>query len=232
MCGRFTQAVPWSAVWAFSHPLTIAVPAESFVPSYNVAPTQQAWVIAGDGHGNAKAGRMRWGLVPHWSKDLKSGLSTFNARIESAATKPTFREAFERRHCLVPAGGYFEWVGEGRAKQPWYVRPERDPLLLFAGIWDRWLSSDGVPLLSFSILTQAAVGALAHLHHRQPVMLSPPLALEWLTPDQQPSVRVLEHAAAPALHWYPVASDVGSARANGEHLIQPLQRARDAQQQV
>jgi putative SOS response-associated peptidase YedK len=222
MCGRFTQAVPWSAVWAFSQPLTIAVPPESFVPSYNVAPTQSAWVIAGDGRGGAKAGRMRWGLVPHWSKDLKSGFSTFNARIETAATKPTFREAFERRHCLVPAGGYYEWTGEGRAKQSWYIHPERDPLLFFAGIWERWTSNHGEPLLSFSILTTAAEGDLASLHHRRPVILPAEIAPAWLMPDHHPASDVLARAAVPALRWYAVAPEVGNAKANGAHLIAPL----------
>lgn len=222
MCGRFTQAVPWSAVWAFSHPLTIAVPAESFIPSYNIAPTQHAWVIAGDGHGGAKAGRMRWGLIPRWSKELKSGFSTFNARIETAATKPTFREALERRHCVVPAGGYFEWVGEGRSKQPWYIHPKHDPLLLFAGIWERWTSTGGETLLRFSILTTAADGDLAALHHRRPVMLSPELAPAWLAPDLHPSHEILRHAGVPELQWYAVSPAVGSVRANGAHLIAPL----------
>lgn len=112
MCGRFTQATPWAAVRAFSEPLTLTLPAEPLEPSYNIAPTQQAWVIASDGKGGGKAGQMRWGLVPHWAKDIKCGLATFNARIETAATKPTFRTSFAARHCLVPASGYYEWVGE------------------------------------------------------------------------------------------------------------------------
>ena len=173
MCGRFTQAMPWSAVWAFSQPLALAVPDEPLVPRYNIAPTQSAWVIASDGHGGAKAGTMRWGLVPHWGKDLKLGLSSFNARIETAAAKPTFRQAFERRHCLLPASGYYEWVSAGKAKQPWYIRPVDAPMMLFAGLWDRWQSPDGTTLLSFTVLTQAADGELASLHDRRPVMVPP-----------------------------------------------------------
>jgi putative SOS response-associated peptidase YedK len=116
MCGRFAQAVPWSTVWAFSQPLAIAIPEEPLVPRYNIAPTQAAWVVAGYGARGAKAGSMRWGLVPGWAHKLPLGLSTFNTRAESAPTKPTFRHLLERRHFLVPAHGCCEWVGTGRAK--------------------------------------------------------------------------------------------------------------------
>jgi putative SOS response-associated peptidase YedK len=95
------------------------------------------------GAGGAKVGSMRWGLVPGWADSAASRLSTFNARIESAATKPTFRQVLGRRHCLVPASGYYEWVGRWRAKQPWYIRPANDPLMFFAGLWDRWQSPAG-----------------------------------------------------------------------------------------
>lgn len=227
MCGRFTQAVPWAVVWAFSQPLVLEVPEEPVVPRYNIASTQEAWVIAGDGRGGAKAGRMRWGLVPHWAEDVKSGLATFNARLESAATKPTFRQAFERRHCLVPASGYYEWVGTGKAKQPWYIRPERDPVLFFAGIWDRWVPPNGAPMLSFSILTMAAAGELARLHDRQPVMLAADLARAWLTPDHLSSEQGLTAAAMPSLCWYPVATAVGNVREDGEHLIKPVDEPLD-----
>lgn len=221
MCGRFTQAAPWSAVWAFSQPLVLSISEDALVPRYNIAPTQEAWVIADNGRGGAKAGRMRWGLVPHWAEDLKLGAATFNARLESAATKPTFRHAFARRHCLVPASGYYEWVGVGKAKQPWYIHPDRDPVLLFAGIWDRWMSPNGTSLLSFSILTTAAEGDLASLHDRRPVVLSADLAPAWLTPDQHSPFDVLASATPPLLRWYAVGTAVGDARKDGEHLIAP-----------
>lgn len=228
MCGRFTQGVPWSEVWAFLQPLVLVVPEEPLRPRYNIAPTQDAWVIAGDGRGGAKAGRMRWGLVPHWAEDVKSGLATFNARLESAVTKPTFRQAFERRHCLVPASGYYEWVGTGKGKQPWYIRPERDPVLFFAGIWDRWVPPMGAPVLSFSMLTMSAEGELAVLHDRRPVMLPPDLAAEWLAPDRHSPVDVLAAAALPALCWHPVGTAVGNVREDDEHLMRPLRNPIDA----
>lgn len=221
MCGRFTQAMPWSAVWAFSQPLVLAMPDEPLVPRYNVAPTQSAWVIASDGHGGAKAGKMRWGLVPHWAKDLNSGLATFNARIETAATKPTFRQAFERRHCLLPASGYYEWVSAGKAKQPWYIRPVDAPMMLFAGLWDRWQSPDGTTLLSFTVLTQAADGELASLHDRRPVMVPPSKIGEWLAAGAGSVERLVTRAGGTELAWHRVGKEVGNARAEGASLIEP-----------
>lgn len=219
MCGRFTQAVPWSVVWAFSQPLVSEVPEEPLVPRYNIAPTQEAWVIAGDGRGGAKAGRMRWGLVPHWAEDVKSGLATFNARLESAATKPTFRRAFERRHCVVPASGYYEWVGAGKAKQPWYIRPERDPVLFFAGIWDRWVPPNGAPMLSFSILTTVAEGPLMALHHRRPIIVPPAFVGPWLEAGHHAPLELLSKLPSSALGWHSVATAVGNVSADHVELI-------------
>ena len=220
MCGRFTQAVPWSAVWAFSQPLVLAVPDEPLQPRYNIAPTQSAWVIAGDGRGGAKVGTMRWGLIPHWTKELKAGLATFNARIESAATKPTFRQSFERRHCLVPASGYYEWVGEGKDKQPWYIHPVDAPLMLFAGLWDRWVSPEGEALLSFTVLTDAADGELTTLHDRRPVMLQPEQAATWLDAARWRD-EPRDFGEPPALEWHPVGREVNNARNDYDELIRP-----------
>lgn len=220
MCGRFTQGIPWSEVWAFLQPLGLAVPEEPLRPRYNIAPAQAAWVIASDGLGGARVGSMRWGLIPHWTKYLKSSLATFNARIESAATKPTFRQSFERRHCLVPASGYYEWVGEGKDKQPWYIHPVDAPLLFFAGLWDRWVSPDGEALLSFTVLTEAADGELSKLHDRRPVMLQPEHAAVWFDATRW---RDEQHALGepPALAWHPVGREVNNARIDNEGLIRP-----------
>jgi len=222
MCGRFSQATPWSEVWAFSQPLVLSVPAEPIVPRYNIAPTQLAWVIASDGQGGAKAGAMRWGLVPHWAKDSKSGFATFNARIETAATKPTFRQAFERRHCLVPVSGYYEWVGEGREKQPWYIHPAEGSVMFLAGLWERWVSPAGESVLSFTVLTEPAEGEMAALHLRKPVMIQAALAPEWLNADAHAAADVLARVRPAALQWHTVGSKVGNARADGEELIRAL----------
>jgi len=194
------------------------VPEEPLLPRYNIAPTQLAWTIASDGKGGLKAGVMRWGLVPHWTKELKSGLATFNARIESAATKPTFRQAFERRHCLVPVSGYYEWVGDGKAKQPWYIHPAEAPLMFLAGLWERWASPIG-DLLSFTVLTEPAEGELKALHDRKPIIISPEMASQWLDALAHRSVEVLAQARSPRLLWHQVGTAVGNARLEGKQLI-------------
>lgn len=221
MCGRFTQIATWAEVWAFSQPLALTPPAEPLEPRYNIAPTQQAWIIASDGKGGGKAGQMRWGLIPHWAKDIKSGVSTFNARIETAAIKPTFRSSFGKRHCLVPAGGYYEWAGEGVKKQPWYIYPTDGALMFFAGLWDRWISPHGEALLSFSVLTEPAEGPLAELHQRRPVFIPPNRASEWLScsrldPDGA------GRRDSPSLAWHRVGSQIGRAKAAGPSLIEPI----------
>ncbi|WP_397574254.1 SOS response-associated peptidase [Silanimonas sp.] len=221
MCGRFTQAVPWSAVWAFSQPLVLAVPDEPLSPRYNIAPTQSVWVIAGDGAGGAKVGAMRWGLVPGWANSLPSGLSTFNARIESVAMKPTFQQVFGRRHCLIPVGGYYEWVGTGRAKQPWYITPSEDQMMFFAGLWDRWMSPTGEALLSFTVLTAPADGGLARLHDHRPMIIPAVLGGDWLSAGPK-ALSVLTGLQPPDLRWHPVAIDVGNVRSDHSGLIEPV----------
>jgi putative SOS response-associated peptidase YedK len=146
---------------------------------------------------------MRWGLVPHWAPDAKGGFSTINARIETAAEKPAFRGPWQRRRCLVPANGYYEWVTDAQGhKQPFYLQPADEPLLMFAGLWDRWNAADGTPLLSFSIVTEAASGPIAALHHRRPLMLQAPQFADWLTAPSQALGPLLASAPRPALRWH------------------------------
>jgi len=223
MCGRFTQLAPWSEVWAFSQPLVLAVPDAAVEPRWNIAPSTAAWVIASDGHGGDKAGAMRWGLVPHWAPDAKGGFSTINARIETAAEKPAFRGPWQRRRCLVPANGYYEWVTDAQGhKQPFYLQPADEPLLMFAGLWDRWNAADSTPLLSFSIVTEAAEGPIAALHHRRPLMLQAPQFADWLTAPSQALGPLLASAPRPALRWHAVGPAVGNPRNEGPLLVEPL----------
>ena len=223
MCGRFTQLAPWSEVWAFSQPLVLAVPETPVEPRWNIPPSTPAWVIAHDGHGGARAGAMHWGLVPHWAPDAKGGFSTINARIETAAEKPAFRDPWRRRRCLVPANGYYEWVTDAQGhKQPFYLQPDDAPLLMFAGLWDRWSGPDGTPLLSFSIVTEPAEGAVAALHHRRPLMLQGAQFADWLTAPSSALGPVLASAPRPVLRWHAVGPAVGNPRNEGPSLVAPV----------
>lgn len=221
MCGRYTQHTTWSEVVAFCQPLALALPDEPIAPRYNIAPSQPAWVLAADGEGGARAGRMRWGLIPHWAKDAKGAYSTINARAETLASKPAFREPFKRRRCIVIASGYYEWLPRAAGgKQPWYIHPADAPLLLMAGLWDRWAGGEGESLLSFSIVTEQAEGAMKALHDRRPLFLASAQLADWLYAPAGRAAELLRSDQQPDLAWHPVSTAVGNVRAEGAALIE------------
>ncbi len=149
-------------------------------PSYNVAPTARVpVVIEADGKRGAKP--MRWGLIPHWAKD-PNGAPLINARTESAASKPSFRNLVGRNHCLVAMDGYFEWQRHGGKKIPYLIHRSDGKLLLAAGLWDVWDGESG-PLSSFTIMTQEPTEQLARLHDRMPTLLTSNTAARWLRAD-------------------------------------------------
>ena len=141
MCGRFTQHYTWAEVYAF---LELFGPPRNLRPRYNIAPTTSVDVVRLDRDGQRELVSMRWGLVPFfWKKSLKDVPATFNARVETVAEKPMFRDAFRKRRCIVPASGFYEWTGEKGAKQPHlFTAADGSPVLAFAGLWDRWHDKD------------------------------------------------------------------------------------------
>lgn len=182
MCGRYSLACDVEdLVEVFDVPL----PSFDHVPRYNIAPTQLAPVVARDRKGR-RMGLMRWGLIPFWAKDPSIGNRQINARSETAARSPAFKEAFARRRCLVPADGFYEWAVEGGRKQPyWISSPGR--LLSFAGLWDRWKPADGEPVYSFAILTTDATPALQAVHDRMPVIVGTHDREAWLDSTAEPA---------------------------------------------
>jgi putative SOS response-associated peptidase YedK len=221
MCGRYAIFYTWAEIHAFSQPLTIQTPAAEPEPRYNLAPTQQGWVIAEDDENALTARTMRWGLIPFWAKDAKVGFSTFNARIETAASKPMFREAWKRRRCLVPASGYYEWQRQkdGKTKQPVLIRDSASPILMFAGLWERWNSPEG-PVESCTIVTRDAEGPEAVLHDRRPVMLPPELLSDWIRGSTDEAAGIAMAAPDPALTWHAVGVAVGNVRNQGPRLVE------------
>ncbi len=206
MCGRYSNQTTWAEVQAFSAPLPVLTP-DSAAEQVRIAPTDSAWVLAHDGHGGAKAGTMRWGLVPHWSKDAKTAFSTINARVETVEQKPAFREAFQRRRCLVVADAYFEWTPiDAKKKQAWRIHPAQSKVMLMAGLWERWIGPDASPLLSFSIVTEPAIGAMRELHERRPVALAALDLATWLRGSAQQAMAMLRERTAPEMAWHAVAS--------------------------
>nr|WP_063573033.1 SOS response-associated peptidase [Luteibacter rhizovicinus] len=189
---------------------------------FNIAPTQKALVITSEGSGYAMHA-LRWGLIPVWAKDVKIGSKLINARAETVATKPSFRSAFKKRRCLVPASGYFEWKGESPNKQPYFIHDPAGDLLMFAGLWEAWRPAEGEDWIrTFTILTGEPGKVSGDIHDRQPVILPPDLWAVWVDgmPDEAASVLVVAPEAE--LVYHPVPKAVGSPKNKGAELVEPI----------
>jgi putative SOS response-associated peptidase YedK len=197
MCGRYTLTSHEQIVEDLQASLDIEVTSnEWWKPRFNVAPTQPAPVVTVH-HGARTIEMMRWGLVPHWVEPGgKKPPLMINARLESLMAKQMFREALERKRCLVPADGFFEWVGRGQggaghgrahdAKQPprpFYFHPRTHHLIAFAGLWARWRDPAGTELHSFTIVTTRANDLVRPIHDRMPIVVPPDDYAAWLDPD-------------------------------------------------
>jgi putative SOS response-associated peptidase YedK len=248
MCGRYTLTAEQEALQAA---LGVALLLEDHPhPRFNIAPTQEAPVLAGPpparGNDAPRVRRMRWGLVPAWADDPSIGSRLINARSETAATKPSFRGPFRTGRCLVPADGFYEWStgapgpppGKQDAREkgagprtPWFIyRPEREPFTL-AGLMDRWIPpAGGPPLESFTLLTTAATGDAAGLHHRMPVVVGPGLRDAWLGSGAEGDAAlealleaVLEDAGVQARDFraHPVSRRVNRPQHDDPSLVEP-----------
>lgn len=223
MCGRYADFIAQREI---EDTLAIATSAgdERLLPfRYNIAPTTEALVVArGEGGGNALR-VARWGLVPGWAKDPAVGVRAFNARSETVADKPTFRSAFKKKRCLVPASGYYEWQKlPGGGKQPHFIAAADGAPLAFAGLYDHW----GPPeqrLSTFTILTTAARDDMGEIHDRQPVMLGADERAAWLEAGASPG-DLFDAIAAPApeLALHKVGAAVGNVRNQGPELVEPV----------
>lgn len=182
MCGRFTNKLSWSEIHAL-YRLTDTRP--NIQPRYNIAPTQSVPVIRLGRDGQRELAILRWGLIPAWAKDETIGYSTINARAETVATKPAFRDAYRRRRCIVPASGFLEWRQEGRGKQPYHFHRKDDRPLSLAGLWERW-TRGAEPVESFTIIVTDANAAVRPLHERMPVVLADDALDAWVDPTAQP----------------------------------------------
>jgi putative SOS response-associated peptidase YedK len=224
MCGRFarrsTQEVlaDWFGVELEEMPW--------FAPDYNVAPqTMQPVVRLNRGTGKREFALMRWGLVPYWAKDAKIGYSTINARAEEAATKPLFREALNRRRCLVPADAFYEWQRiNSKTKRPFAFAMQDGKPYAFAGLWERWKPKEGEPLETFTILTTDPNELAERVHDRMPVILDPKDYSRWMEPADsgdpaRPPVDLLRPYRAEKMRSWPVHERVGNVRNNDPELL-------------
>ena len=203
MCGRYNLAVNLEQLQL---QFGTGLPANA-LPRYNVAPSQACPVIRVDA-GQRIWAVLRWGLIPHWAKSTAVGFSNINARAESLATKPTFRQAYQRRRCLVPATGFYEWrtLAESRQKQPYNVRLKNRAVFTLAGIWERWRD-----IASFAIVTTAANELLCAIHERMPVIIEPAAHDVWLSGPVTEADALLRPHPSEAMEAYPVGTLVNKA---------------------
>lgn len=219
MCGRFAFYSPAQA----AAELFGVSGAPAVEPRYNIAPTQYIAALRPDERGENCLVMLRWGLVPFWARDPSMGARMINARAETVAEKPSFRNAFRKRRCLVLADGYYEWQRSGDVKIPWFISRADDRPMAFAGLWETWQDPDSEsPLETVTILTREADEFLERLHHRMPVILSPEQAQMWL----EPGSGVPE--TSPELRAWPVDRRVNNARNEGPELIDPTGEALSA----
>ena len=218
MCGRFALFASPELVaeyFALAEPPALA-------PHYNLTPGQDIAAVRVDRDGVLRLHALRWGLVPFWAKDAKLGRRLINARLDSLAGKPAFREAFTRRRCLIPASGFYEWgVDAAGKKQPFFIRPRGEPLLAIAGLWERWRAPSGEPLETCVIVTTEANALLAPIHDRMPVLLARAAQDVWL--DARSDVATITELAArgPELETWPVGTVVNDSCNDDERVIAP-----------
>ena len=223
MCGRYTLTTPVEKLAEF-----FGLPEDpGLKPRYNIAPTQPvATVLVLTGERRFRL--MRWGLVPHWAKDLSIGSRMINARAETVAEKPAFRSAFRERRCLIMADGFYEWQHKGGAKHPYYiVRKDRSPFA-FAGLWDRWDPFEGGGAVeSCTIITTQANELVAHFHERMPVILDREDFDLWLgqDADQERLLGLLKPYQAERMEAYPVSSVVNSPSHETDECVQSIEKS-------
>ena len=218
MCGRFASFTPPALMRDM---FRAANPLVNLAPRYNIAPTQDILALRLDPAGGGRwLGLLRWGLIPFWSKDPAPGTGLINARAETLAEKPSFRDAFRRRRCLIPADAFYEWKQGGKPKQPYAIRRRDGGVMAFAGLWDRWQPAAGRPVESCAIVTTRANGVLAPLHDRMPVIIDPDDFALWLGEDDAGRLGgLLAPAGETVLEAYPVGPAVNSPRNEGSALL-------------
>ena len=218
MCGRYAlNHRPADLIRIFE-----LIGCADFGPRYNIAPTAEIPVVRLAPEGGRVAHLLRWGLVPHWAKDPAIGAKLNNARGETVAEKPSFRDAFRRRRCIVPATGFYEWKAEGRVKLPHYISaPDGEPLAL-GGLWESWRAPDGNILRTCCIVITGPNAVMAPIHDRMPVILSREDWQTWLAGPPDDALALVHPCPDAMLQAWPVSRRVSRAAEEGEDLILPL----------
>jgi putative SOS response-associated peptidase YedK len=222
MCGRFTLIAPGESV-ADLFQLAQTPP---LAPRYNIAPTQPvAAVRSNPGSGIRELTHFHWGLIPRWAKDPTIGSRMINARSETAAEKPSFRNALRYRRCLVPADGFYEWQKLNGGKQPVRIHMTDGKPFAIAGLWEHWQGSDGSEIESCTLLTTGPNELLGPVHNRMPVIIAPQDFDLWLDLNAQQAgdiQQLLRPYPPQEMTYYPVSTYVNSPHNDGPQCIEPL----------
>ncbi|MBM6617859.1 SOS response-associated peptidase [Bacillus suaedaesalsae] len=224
MCGRFTLYADYRYL-VDRFDIEAAIQEELYSPNYNVAPSQSVISVINDGEMN-RLGKMRWGLIPSFAKDEKIGYKMINARAETLTEKPSFRNAYKKRRCLVLADSIYEWKRlDAKTKQPMRIKLKSDDVFAMAGIWEHWKSPTGDRIFSCSVITTTPNEVVADIHDRMPVILQREDEKNWLNPaisDTDYLNQLLQPFPAEFMEAYEVSSLVNSPRNNSPHLIQKI----------
>ena len=197
---------------------------DGFEPSYNIAPTQFSPVLIGKDDSRVLK-RMKWGLIPSWSKDEAIGSKMINARSESLLEKPSFQNLVHQNRCVVITDGYFEWKKENEGSQPFYISHPKKKLLPMAGLWTTWESSSSRMISSYTVITTNPQKAIAHIHNRMPVILNPTAIDEWIQCEKNtPDIAMANLVPyAGNLSFYPVSTFMNSPKNNSKECIRSTQ---------
>ncbi|MCP4356934.1 MAG: SOS response-associated peptidase [Chloroflexi bacterium] len=224
MCGRFALISSTEQVATLFDIDNTAVAIPEPVPRYNIAPTQPVLAVRHDDNGRRELTFFRWGLVPSWSKDVSYGSRLINARSETVAEKPSFRAAFKRRRCLIPADGFYEWQKLNGDKQPVYIHAADKQPYALAGLWETWRDPEGSALQTCTILTTTPNEMMAPIHNRMPVIIEPEDYSMWLDPGDTPQdgLHLLRPYPAHKMAAHPVSAIVNNPRNDVPECIQPI----------
>ncbi len=226
MCGRFTLTAAESAVGEhFGIASSFESAPHETAPRYNIAPTQQALAIRANKDGTRTSAGLRWGLIPSWAKDATIGARLINARAETVSEKPSFRTAFKKRRCLIPADGYYEWQRTDDGKQPFRIGMEDWRVFGLAGLWEQWTNADGLTEETFTLITTTTNPLTEPIHDRMPVILTPADYQRWLDPsfdDKNTLQRLLRPYGEAHMQAVAVSTWVNNARHDDERCIQPV----------
>ncbi|BCG59162.1 SOS response-associated peptidase [Paenibacillus sp. URB8-2] len=220
MCGRYTITVALEELMLKYYTQDVTI--KHYAPKYNAAPMQNLPAVIGTGAGN-RVGELRWGLVPSWAADDRSGSKMINIRAETLQDKPSFKKLLSSRRCIIPADGFYEWRSQGGSKQPMRIMMRDGCVFSLAGIYDIWVNADGKKLGTCAIITTEPNALTAEIHNRMPVILRPEDENNWLersNHDVDSLAKLMKPYDASKMRAYPVSAKVGNVRNDSKELLE------------